>query len=101
MALAVELWPSPVLQDKNKIRISCSTFLNRFFLIITDSSAHCKQKEAPAVKAGASKENFVYSRSFTRDNASSSATMVQSGCSCRMEPGTLGVMGPKKASFTA
>ena len=31
MALAVELWPSPVLQDKNSIRIACSTFLNRYF----------------------------------------------------------------------
>lgn len=42
-----------------------------------------------------------YSRSFTRDRAASSATRMKSGCSCRMEPGAWGQMGPKKQSFTA
>ena len=42
-----------------------------------------------------------YRRSFTRDRAASSATRVKSGCSCRMEPGAWGLMGPKKQSFTA
>ena len=36
-----------------------------------------------------------------RDRASSSATRVKSGWNWRMEAGIWGVMGPKKAAFTA
>ena len=44
---------------------------------------------------------YNYNRSFTRLSAASSAIRVKSGCSCRIEPGDWGLMGPKKQSFTA
>ena len=42
-------------------------------------------------------ERFNYSRL----SASSSATRMQSGCICRMEPGHSGVTGPETTALTA
>ena len=84
----------------------CKKCGNRFLSMQTMKRIPCPDCEAEIdYEIGPDESLEPVPRSLNKENqirlrASSSATRMKSGCSCRMLAGTSGVTGPKKAFLT-
>ena len=66
-----------------------------------NSKHKTKPPQISSAKNSLIRGSFIFWNPYSRLRASSSATRMQSGCICRMEPGHSGVTGPETTALTA